>query len=340
MLEFPFEAPPPPGTVTEVAQGMLWARLPLPFRLDHVNVYFLADDDGWYIVDTGIANRECKAAWTALLGGPLAGFAFKGLIVTHHHPDHIGLAGWLCEMLEIPLLTSRTGFLSCMTFTHSPAILEASDYSRFYAGHGMSDELAALVATQGHDYLRMLSMPPHTYRRLKAGDVLEIGGRRFDVLSGDGHCPEQLMLYSPAERILLAADQVIEKISPNVSVMAFEPEGNPLGDFLSSLAGLSRDIDPDVLVLSGHRLPFYGLRQRCRALIAHHQERCDQIRDAVRGAPLSANALVPLLFPKVVNPHEISFAFSEVLAHLNHMVAQGEIAWEIHADGSRMVRER
>lgn len=340
MLDFPFEAPPSPGTVTEVAPGILWARLPLPFRLDHVNVYFLADDDGWYIVDTGIANRECKAAWNALFSGPLAGFTFKGLIVTHHHPDHIGLAGWLCEMLEIPLLTSRTSFLSCLTFTHSPAILEASDYSRFYAGHGMTDELAALVSTHGHDYLRMLSMPPHTYRRLKAGDVMKIGGRRFEIITGDGHCDEQLMLHAPAERILLAADQVIEKISPNVSVMAFEQQGNPLGDFVASLADLSRTVDPDVLVLSGHRLPFRGLQQRCGELIAHHEERCDQIRRAVMLAPRSANQLVPILFPKVVIPHEISFAFSEVLAHLNHMVARGEIEWEIREDGSHLVRER
>ena len=338
MLEFPFDTPPEAGLVIEVAPGILWARLPLPFRLDHVNVYFLADDDGWYIIDTGIANRECKAAWDRLLAGPLAGFSFKGLIVTHHHPDHIGLAGWLCERLDIPLLTSRTGFLSCMTFTHSPAILEASDYSRFYAGHGMSAELSALVATHGHDYLRMLSMPPHTYERLRAGDALEIGGRRFEILTGDGHCSEQIMLYARDEQILIAADQVIEKISPNVSVMAFEPHGNPLGEFIASLAELSRDIDPDVLVLSGHRLPFRGLRQRCRALIAHHEERCEQIRRAVADVPQSASMLVPIMFPKVVVPHEISFAFSEVLAHLNYMVVCGEIVWDIRDEGLHLVR--
>lgn len=337
MLEFPFEQPPEPGTVTEVAAGILWARLPLPFRLDHVNVYFLEDDDGWYIVDTGIANRECKAVWQALFDGPLAGLRFKGLIATHHHPDHIGLAGWLCDRLEVPLFTSRTSFLSCLTFTHSPAILEASDYSRFYASHGMSPEIAALVSTQGHDYLRMLSMPPHTYRRLAAGQILTIGSRDFEILTGEGHCAEQVMLNCRADRILLAADQVIEKISPNVSVMAFEPHGDPLGDYLASLRMLAAQISPETLVLAGHRLPFRGLQERCADLAAHHEERCLQIHRAVDAAPRSASALVPILFPKVVVPHELSFAFSEVLAHLNHMVARGEIAWRIRDDGSHVV---
>lgn len=334
MLEFTFTEPPAPGTATEVAPGILWARLALPFRLDHVNVYFLEDDDGWFIVDTGISNRETKAAWQALLDGPMAGRRIKGLIVTHHHPDHIGLAGWLCELLDIPLLTSRTSFLSCMTFAHSPDILEASAYSRFYARHGMSPEIAALVSTQGHDYLRMLSLPPHIYSRLHAGQGLIIGGRRFEVLTGDGHCPEQVMLYAADDGILLAADQVIEKITPNISVMAFEPTGDPLGDFLASLMALRKRAAPATLVLSGHRLPFVGLHERCIALAAHHDERCAMIHDACAAGPKSANDLVPVLFHRPLGPHELSFAFSEVLAHLNHMVARGELAWHSLPSGA------
>jgi glyoxylase-like metal-dependent hydrolase (beta-lactamase superfamily II) len=337
MLEFPFNEPPVPGSVIEVAPGILWARLALPFRLDHVNVYFIEDDDGWYIVDTGIANRDTKAAWQALLAGPMAGRRIKGLIVTHHHPDHIGLAGWLCETLDVPMLTSRTSFLSCMTFAHSPAVLEASEYSRFYARHGMSPEIAALVSTQGHDYLRMLSLPPHTYQRLHAGQVLTIGGRRFEILTGDGHCPEQVMLHAPDHGILLAADQVIEKITPNISVMAFEPSGDPLGDFLGSLGRLQTEVSPDVLVLSGHRLPFVGLHERCRALGDHHEERCGLIEAACAEGPKSANDLVPVLFHRPLGPHELSFAFSETLAHLNHMVARRQLDWAVTSEGSVVV---
>jgi glyoxylase-like metal-dependent hydrolase (beta-lactamase superfamily II) len=340
MLEFPFAEAPAAGEVIEVAKGILWTRLPLPFRLDHVNIYFLEDDDGWYIVDTGIANRESKAVWRTLLDGPLAGMAFRGLIVTHYHPDHIGLAGWLCETLDIPLLTSRTSFLSCLTFTHSPAILAASEYTDYYSSHGMAEEIAALVATHGHDYLRMLSMPPRTYRRLEKGETLTIGGRRYEILTGDGHCPEQIMLYAPDDKILIAADQVIEKISPNVSVMAFEPDGDPLGDFLASLQGLIDTIPADVLVLSGHRLPFYGLHERCSALLWHHEERCALIRTAVQSTPKSANELVPVMFARELVPHELSFAFSEVLAHMNYMIARGEIVWTRHPDGTKAVQGR
>ncbi|MFC6761484.1 MBL fold metallo-hydrolase [Sulfitobacter porphyrae] len=137
MLDFPYNTPPQPGEVITVRPGLLWARLSLPFRLDHVNVYFIEDENGWIIVDTGIDNRTCRGQWQDLLNGPLKGVRFGGLLVTHHHPDHIGLAGWLCDTLGIPLLTGRTTFLSAMNFYNSPEILAATAYSRFYASHGM-----------------------------------------------------------------------------------------------------------------------------------------------------------------------------------------------------------
>lgn len=326
-LSHPFTTPPAPGEVIPIAPGILWARLALPFQLDHVNIYFIEDNDGWMIVDAGISNKQTRAAWHTLLDGPFKGAKFTGLIVTHHHPDHIGMAGWLCERLEIPMLTSRTSFLSCMMFAHSPAVLEATPYSEFYARHGMQPEIAALVSTQGHQYLRMLSMPPFTYKRLYHGMKLPIGGRVFEVLTGDGHCAEQVMLHLPEENLFLAADQVIEKISPNVSVMATEPDGNPLGGFIHSLNYLKRELPGDVLVLSGHRLPFRGLHERCDELISHHEERCDMIEEACRVRDMSANDLIPVIFHRPLDPHQMSFAFSEVLAHLNFMAKRGQLAW-------------
>ena len=339
MLDFPFKTPPASGETIAIRPGLLWARLGLPFRLDHVNVYFIEDNDGWIIVDTGIDNAATRAEWTALLEGPLKGFRFRGLLVTHHHPDHIGLAGWLCEKLSVPLMTSRTSFLSAMNFYNSPELLAATAYSRFYTSHGMSPESAALVSTQGQEYMHMLSKLPFTYRRLTAGDVLSFGGRRFHVLSGDGHSAEQLMLHLPEERLLLAADQVIEKISPNVSVSAFEPEGNPLGAFLHSLESLRREVDDSVLVLAGHRLPFHGLHERCTALIAHHDERCDIIRDALQSGPKSAAQLLPAMFPHQLTPHEMSFAFTELLAHANYLVASGGFVWQDRPDGARLIAQ-
>lgn len=337
MLDFPYDTAPAPGEIITVRPGLLWARLSLPFRLDHVNVYFIEDDTGWVIVDTGIDNKVGRAQWRTLFDGPLKGFRFSGLLVTHHHPDHIGLAGWLCSTLEIPLIASRTAFLSAMNFYNSPELLAATAYSRFYASHGMTPEIAALVSTQGQEYMRMLSKPPFTYRRIQDGDILELGTRRFKVLTGDGHCPEQVMLYLPEEGLFLAADQVIEKISPNVSVMAFEPAGDPLGSFIESLGRIQREVRDDVLVLSGHRLPFYGLHDRCADLIAHHEERCDIIREAVLSEPKSAADLVPIMFPRELSPHEMSFAFTEVLAHTNYLVSRGGYTWVDRGNGTQAI---
>lgn len=326
---------PGPAELIEMAPGLLWGRLPLPFRLDHVNIYFLRDTDGWVIIDTGISNRETKAAWEALLSGPMKGERITGLIVTHHHPDHIGLAGWLCDWLDIPLMTSRSSYLSAVNICYSPDLMAASAYSRFYRQNGLSPEIAALVSTQGQDYLRMVEKPPFTFTRLADGQELQIGGRRIQVLTGEGHCAEQVMLYLPDERLLLAADQVIEKITPNVSVMAFEPEGDPLGGFLTSLERLIRDLPEDAKVLSGHRQPFTGLHDRCRDLMAHHEERLELIVEACRAGPQSASDLHPHLYHRELSPHEMSFAFTETLAHMNLLIRRGALAWETSADGLR-----
>lgn len=337
MLAFPFENPPETGEVIAIREGLLWARLPLPFRLDHINIYLLEDDDGWIIIDAGIDSKGSRASWQALLDGPLKGFSFKALLITHHHPDHIGLAGWLCETLEIPLMTSRTGFLAAMNFYNSPEILAATDYSRFYASHGMTPEIAALVSTMGQEYMQMLSKPPFTYQRVQDGDELVIGGRHVHVIAGEGHCPEQLMLHIPDEGLFLAADQVLERISPNISVSAFEPAGDPLGGFIQSLQQLQAAVAEDVLVLAGHRLPFHGLHARAQELIDHHEERCQIIMTELSNGPRSAADLLPLLFHRDLTPHEMSWAFNEVLAHMNYLITQGRCHWQDVDQGTRVI---
>ena len=326
-ITHPFEEPPVPGTMTEVAPGIFWARLPLPFRLDHVNVFLIEDDGGWAIMDCGIANAETRAIWRALLAGPLKGQAITKVIVTHFHPDHIGLAGWLCELVDAEMWTSRVTFLNTMTLAQAPALLEATPYRDFYRSNGMTPDVAEIVATNGHGYLRMISAPPKTFRRIKAGDALKLGGRHFEVMTGQGHAPDQIMLYLSDSKVFLAADQVIEKITPNVSVQGFEPASNPLGEFLETLMNIKDRVSDEVLVLSGHRLPFHGLHERCEQTISHHDERCDIIRRACSNAPQSAAELMPQIFPQQLTPHEMSFAFTEVLAHVNHLVDEDELAW-------------
>lgn len=326
-LRFPFPEPPAPGELCEVAPGIMWARIPLPFLLDHVNVYLIEDDGGWAILDTGVADGKTRAAWEALFSGPLAGWPITKIIVTHFHPDHIGLAGWLCERFQAPLLTSQTSYLGCLNISLDPGAFEARHYFDFYRRHGMSKETAALVATSGHAYLGMVAPLPPTFRRLVAGDQLVLAGRSFDVLSGDGHAPEQIMLYSAQDGLLLAADQVIAKISPNISVWAAEPDGDPLGLYLRSLAKLEHDLPADTLVLPGHRLPFYGLHERCRELVAHHHERCSLIVNACQERAMTVAELVPVLFRRELDPHQLSFAFSETHAHVNRMIASRDLVW-------------
>jgi glyoxylase-like metal-dependent hydrolase (beta-lactamase superfamily II) len=324
-LVYPVPEPPAAGRLLEIAPGILWARVPLPFRLDHINVYLIDDGDGWAILDTGIGNDATRALWQALAAGPLAGRRLTRLIVTHHHPDHIGLAGWLCERYEVPLLTSETSYLFCQNVSLRPGALDAKPYRDFYLRHGLDEASTNRVATHGHGYLKMVSGLPPTFERLVAGDTLTIGGRSFDVLTGNGHSPEQVMLYCPADNLFLAADQVLAKITPNISVWAVNPTGDPLGLYMRSLAELKARLPADALVLPGHQLPFYGLHTRVDELIAHHEKRCALIAEACRAAPRSAAELVPVLFTRQLDPHQMSFAFSETLAHVNFMLRRGEL---------------
>jgi glyoxylase-like metal-dependent hydrolase (beta-lactamase superfamily II) len=326
-LVFPFPVAPEPGKFIEIAPGILWARMPLPFRLNHVNIYLIDDGDGWAVLDTGIGNDTTRAAWEAIFAGPLGGRRLTRLIVTHFHPDHIGLAGWLSQRFDLPLLTSQTSYLGCLNISLSPGALDAKPYREFYLHHGLDTETTGIVSTRGHGYLTMVTGLPRTFRRLVAEDKLKLGGRIFSVHTGDGHAPEQVMLYCAEENLFLAADQVLANISPNVSVWAVEPDGDPLGLYLRSLAALRATLPADALVLPGHQLPFYGLHTRIEELIEHHKRRCAAIIEACRNTPRSAAEIVPVIFHMPLDPHQMSFAFSETLAHVNFMLRQGHLAW-------------
>ena len=334
-LQFPFPDPPRIGEVVEVRKGLLWLRLPLPYQLDHVNIYLIEDRDGWVIVDAGISTAEAKAAWEVYFRGPLRGLKISKILVTHFHPDHIGLAGWLCGRFQAPLLTSLSSYMSCRVISLDPRAFESQSNRLFYRSHGMDEAAARIVSTQGHEYLRQVEPLPETFRRLLMGDALTLGGETYRVITGDGHVAEQVMLYCDSAKLLIAADQVLERISPNVAVWAGEPDGDPLGHYLRSLRLLLNELPADVLVLPGHMRPFYGLRQRSQELIEHHEMRCGLILDACRDADRSVADLVPLLFRRVLDPHQMGFAFAETLAHANRLVRRGEL--ETAPQGERVL---
>ena len=332
-LLFPTLDAPKLGELVEVSPGILWARLPLPFKLDHVNVYILEDDEGWVIFDTGIDDEKTRLIWEQLLGGPLKGQRIKAVIVSHHDPDHIGLAGWLCERLGVPLQTSLSSYLSCSNVSLSPLTLQADVYRKFYLSHGMDEASASIVGGMGREYLGMVSKLPQTFRRLVAGDIIRIGRKQFLSFSGDGHAPEQIMLYCEAAKVMLVADQVLAKISPNVSVWAEQPDDDPLDLYLRTLRMLQANIPADTLVLPGHKLPFKGLHPRCDQIIAHHAERCDLIYQSCQTAKRSIVDLTHILFRPGLDPHQISFAFGEALAHVNFMLYQGRLRRVVDGKG-------
>lgn len=326
VLEFPFLLPPKPVEMVEVATGIFWVRLPLPFRLDHVNVYLIEDGDGFALIDTGIDDQTSREVWDALFNGPLRDRLLTQIFVTHCHPDHMGLAGWLCDRLGLPLMMSQTEYLVALNIRLDPAALNSEPYLSFYHSHGLNDFNTELLLSRGLQYLRMVSNLPRTFRRVIAGEILPIGDRDFEVMTGGGHSPEQAMLYCKADNLLLCADQVLAKITPNISVDAMDPEGDPLGIYLRSLDRLKQVIPENVLVLPGHNLPFIGLHTRVDGLTSHHEARCLAILEACRKAPRTVAELVPVVFGRSIDdPHQMAFAFSEALAHANFMARRSEL---------------
>jgi len=328
-LRYPWETPPGPNEVIEVMPGVLWVRLKLPFRLNHVNVYLLADGDGWAMIDSGFGNEESIAAWTALCEGPLANVHITRLIVTHSHPDHVGLAGWIVERFKCPLYMSQVEYLQSVYHQNRGTEERRNAQRLFFQRHGMDEGLTDKLLGRGQDYLKRVSVLPASYHRLSHGDEISIGTRRFKVITGGGHALDQVMLYCATDKLFLSADQVLSKISPNVSVWAVEPEQNSLGEYLASLASLTTTLPYDVLVLPGHGVPFYGLKIRIKQLADHHEERCGLIAEACQLGPKTSKELVPVVFHKhVLDAHQMGFAAGELIAHVNYMLVEGRLTAE------------
>jgi glyoxylase-like metal-dependent hydrolase (beta-lactamase superfamily II) len=339
-LTFPHATPPEPGGLVEIAPGVLWLRLALPFALNHVNIYLIEDDGGWAVLDTGLGDDATRAAWEAALAGPLAGSRLTRLIVTHFHPDHVGLAGWMCDRYGLPLHMSQTEYLFSLAIQLDRAGAGDEQLRVFHRTTGLNAEQIEQVVGRGHSYLKRTTGLPPTFLRLAAGDRLSLGGRAFDVSTGGGHAPEQVMLFQPDGRLFFSADQVLAKISPNVSVWAMEPEADPLGLYLSSLAQIRASVPDDSFVLACHNLPFYGLHRRIDELAKHHQQRCAEIADACRVEPKSAAQIIPILFHRPLDAHQTGFAVGEVVAHLNYMMRRAELTRETGADGIHVYRTR
>lgn len=326
---------PETGVPVQMAAGIWLVRLPLPFRLDHVNVYWLEGTDGLTIVDSGIDTPETRTLWDQLLAGPLKGRRVIRLIATHHHPDHAGLALWLCERLDIPFWCSEVEYLTAANYLYNADASHGPAQMRFYVENGVAAEEVDRIIQTGHAYKRMMSGLPDRFHMLRAGDWLDIGLHGYDVLTGCGHAPEQILLHDPMAGCLFAADQILDRISPNISVFANAPDADPLGGYLTSLHALKDKLAPGTLILPGHGLPFDDPHRRIDELIAHHRSRCESLLRFCSDGPKSNADLVPMLFRPGLTAHDFSFAFAETLAHLNRLVATGQLKWENGPDGIR-----
>ncbi|HEY0214162.1 MAG TPA: MBL fold metallo-hydrolase [Paenirhodobacter sp.] len=327
-MHFPWATPPAPGTTVQVASGVLWLRLPLPMALDHVNAYALDDGDGWTVVDPGIDTPECRAA----LGAALAGRRVWRVIVTHHHPDHIGLAGWL-QAQGAELWISRTAWLFARMLQLDVQPLPAPQTLSYWHRAGMSADLLARRATERpFNFADCVHPLPPGFRALRDGDTVTIGARRWAVRFGAGHAPDHATLWSD-DGLVLGGDQLLPGISANLGVHASEPEADPVADWLASCRRLLPFARADHLVLPGHTLPFTGLPGRLRQMIDNHDGALVRLRGFLADGPRTATGCFPVLFRRPVTEATYTLALNEAVAHLNHLRALGVVRREEGPDG-------
>ncbi len=332
-MRFPFMEPPAEGSAVTVAPGVLWMRLPLPMALDHVNVYALDDGNGWTIVDTGIASKRGVALWQDLLAGPLAGKPVTRVIVTHHHPDHVGMAGWF-QTQGARLLMTRTAWLYARMLVLDVQDRPTPEQITFWRAAGM--EVGLLAKRSGErpfNFSDAVAAMPLGFTRMAEGDIIRAGNRDWVVRLGSGHAPDHATLWSMDGTLVLGGDQLLPNISPNIGVYPTEPDANPLQDWLESTKRFAPFATDDHLVLPGHKLPFRGLPFRLTQMAANHETALDRLRAHLAVPATAAQCFVPL-FRRDIGSGEYGLALVEAVAHLNYLLQRGEVSGSMRADGA------
>ena len=335
-LHYPFgEVLPALGTTMEVAPGIRWIRMGLPFALNHINLWLLQDTyegrQGWTIVDTCIARDESRAQWQQIFDNELQGLPILRVICTHMHPDHLGLADWICEKWTTPehkcrLWISGTDYFTARVATLMPTGFGGGEESaQFFASHGMNGAADLdVIRERKNYYTHLVPSVPSSYVRLHDSDLLQIGGQVWRCISGYGHAPEHIALYCEAANLLIGGDMMLPRISTNVSVHDNEPEGDPLRLFLDSIDKF-KPLPADTLTLPSHGKPFTGLHQRIAQLHQHHQARLQEVMQLCSTRPSSAMDVVPVMFTRQLDMHQMTFALGEAVAHLHLLWHAGQL---------------
>jgi glyoxylase-like metal-dependent hydrolase (beta-lactamase superfamily II) len=337
-LDYPFaDRLPEPGRCLEVADGVRWIRMRLPFALDHINLWLLRDRidgrDGWTVVDCCITRDEAKAQWEEIFEHELGGLPILRVIVTHMHPDHIGLAWWLCERWNAPLWISATDYYVARVASQSTVGFGGDRAADFFREHGITDE-AVLEKVRGRStyYPAMVPAVPPSFTRLQDGGIVTIGARAWRCIAGFGHAPEHIALYCEELHVLIGGDMMLPRISTNVSVYEGEPEADALRQFLDSIDRFA-PLPEDTLTLPAHGKPFRGLHERIRQLHDHHRERLAEVLEACAREPQSAKDVLPVLFRRPLDLHQTTFAMGESVAHLHALWFAGRLRRERDPDG-------
>jgi glyoxylase-like metal-dependent hydrolase (beta-lactamase superfamily II) len=322
-LVYPLGEPPEPGVAREIAPGVHWVRMPLPFALKWINLWLLEDGDGWTIVDTGVALEQTREYWRAIFEAKLGGRPVTRVICTHMHPDHMGLAGWICRKFGATLWMSRLEYITGRMLVADTGREAPDEGVAFYRAAGWDEDALDSYKVRFGGFGKAVSKMPDAYRRLSDGDTIEIGGRAWRIVTGNGHCPEHACLWQEELKLFISGDQVLPRISSNVSVFPTEPDGDPLADWIDSCKKLLKTLPNDVLVLPAHNEPFYGLHERLQNLIDGHERALDRVLDRIRKEPRRAVDLFGALFARKIGPDLIGMATGEAIAHANCLIGRG-----------------
>lgn len=329
--DYPFAEAPEPGTTLEVAPGVHWIRMPLPFSLQWINLWLLEDGEGWTIVDTGIQTSETKAAWRKIFETVLDGKPVTRVIVTHMHPDHIGLAGWITRKFQCELWITRLEYISCRMLVADTGREAPEAGVKFYRAAGWAQEDLDRYVDRFGGFGKAVSQMPDGFRRISDGDRLEIGGRDWKVVTGNGHSPDHACLYCEELNVLISGDQLLPKISSNVSVFPTEPAADPLADWIASCGKLKAAVPEDVLVLPAHNEPFRGAHKRLDALVRGHEVALERVLDRL-DEPRKVLDLFPAMFSRPIGPDLLGMATGETIAHLNCLIGRGLVSQRQEGD--------